>query len=232
MNETKISPSTSGKETLKEDYSKRDLSFHGSKLNREFNGKIQTYSHLDTYSGHRALKHLEKPINHYLTKLNSFIRDKTVHVIPYYWRRGCWSEYPLVNWILNNYKLLGYEKVVLEKTPEYYSLKNELGFNKFPDLLVYFDNKWHRLEVECWGHKYQYCHGHGYADLVIAYDNYYPRYQPDVPITTIKEWFGTTEIISSGEIPEFLYVYDREFNQDYSKAVYIELYGKMLPRVF
>lgn len=196
-------------------------------IEREFNGKIKSYGIADSSYKYLPLPFLENDSNYYMDKINSFIDNKTVTVVPYKWRDGCWSETPLVNWILINHKQLGYEKIVLEKTPRYYELKNILGFAKYPDLLVYVNGEWLRLEVECWGHKYNYCHGDGYADLVYAYDDYYWKNYSDAPIYTLKDYFGVEEIISSGEFLEFLYHYDEEFKQDYDYACTKALATKM-----
>lgn len=187
-------------------------------IERSFNGKIKICGIAESaFFKSLPLKLLEKEYKYYVNKISCFIEDKTVKILPYNWYDGCWSEFPLVNWIIRNHKQLGYEKIILEKTPQYYELKKVLKFDKYPDLLVYVNDEWLRLEVECWGHKYNYCHGNGYADLVYAYDDYL-KSDSDAPIYTLKKHFGVKEIISSGEFLEFLYHYDEEFKQDYDYA--------------
>ena len=189
-------------------------------LNRDFNGKIQTYNaSLDFWYPYKPLKFLEKNINYYFEKLDQHISKKLVHVIPYRWNLNLvWPEQPLVDWFLNNYKSLGFDDAVLEKTEEYYELKKQMCFNKFPDLLILKDNEWLRLEVENWAHRYFYCHGSGYADLVLAYDAYYHSYYSDVPLITLKEYFKVKNIINLSEVYHYLYLFDKEFRNDYSNA--------------
>jgi len=198
-------------------------------LNRDFNGKIQTYNaSLDFWYPLDPLNYLKKSIDYYYKKINEYCENKMVHVIPYEWGlKTSWPEAPLVNWFLNNYKSLGFYDVVLEKTDRYYELKQEMGFDKFPDILVYKNKEWLRLEVEAWAHKYTYCHGSGYADLVLAYDDYYPRYHPDVPIMTLKDYFKVENIIQLSEMYHYLYLFDPEFKEDYSNAATKDLANKM-----
>lgn len=184
-------------------------------LDRGTNGQINCYGFASTPYKNLPLKYLDK--EYYLNKLNDYRENNTVHIIPYRWNFGCWSEIPLVRWILYNCDTLGFEKVIHEKTDEYNKLKKKMGFPKFPDMLVLQGGEWLRLEVECWGHKYHYCHGNGYADLVYAYDNYQPS-PSTAPIFTLKKFLKCTEIISAGEFIEFLYCYDEEFKQEYDKA--------------
>ena len=191
-----------------------------NELNRDFNGRIQTYdANLDFWFPYKPLKFLEKPIDYYLKKLDQYISKKLVHVIPYRWNLNLvWPEQPLVDWFLNNYKLLGFDDVVLEKTNRYYELKKQMGFNKFPDLLVLKDNEWLRLEVENWAHRYLYCHSSGYADLVLAYDSFYHSYYPDVSLITLREYFKAKNIINLSEVYHYLYLFDNEFRDDYTNA--------------
>ena len=198
-----------------------------NKLNREFNGKIQTYSELDYPWARISFDTLEKGVSYYLGKITQLIQENVLHVLPYPWIEGRWVETVLVNWFLNNYKSLGFDEVILEKTDKYYKLKKELSFEKYPDLVVSFNDEWLRLEVETWAHRYLYCHGSGYADMVLAYDDYYPRYVPDVPTITLKEFFGVDYIISKAEIPHFLYLFDDEFKLDYSKSCTREMACKL-----
>lgn len=186
-------------------------------LNREFNGKIQTYSKLDMHPVYWNLNKLKHRFSYYFEVLSEHIKEKRVHVVPHHWVEGRWYEYPLVCWFLNHYEVYGFDKVVLEKTPEYYTLKKELGVDKFPDVLGYKNGEWLRVELECWEHKYLYQHGPGYADVVFSYDDYYNNYKPIIPSLTLKEYFGVENIISSGEIFHYLYLFNDEFKLEYSK---------------
>jgi len=189
-------------------------------LNRDFNGKIQTYNaSLDFWYPFEPLNFLKKPVKYYIEKLNHYRKNKLVHVLPYRWDLNLvWPEDPLVNWFLYNYQSLGFDDIVLEKTDRYYELKREIGFDKFPDVLVHKNNEWVRLEIENWAHRYMYCHGSGYADLVLAYDDYYPRYRPDIPFMTLKNYFKAENIVHLSEIYHYLYFFDEEFKEDYSYA--------------
>ena len=71
---------------------------------------------------------------------------------------------------------------------------------------------------------YEYTHPENYADVVIAFDCY--RDKPkNVELITMKKVLGVNEIISRLEIWHFMYLYDKDFRQDYEKAKLKTLYN-------
>lgn len=158
-------------------------------------------------------------LNKYQPFLNSYEERKLIKIIPIE-LSIYWSEGYLCNWFYNTYRELGFDDIAMEQTPKYNEIKELLGFPLRPDFLVKREGEWLRVEVENWVHKYYYCHPAGYADIIVAYadirKNHPTLFGPEEKIT-YKKNLGVKELIHKGEIPQFLYLYNDEFKEEYDK---------------
>lgn len=157
----------------------------------------------------------EMDMKKYSKLLSRLSEDKVVYVFPadFY---GYWVETPLCYWFEENFAKLGYSEVVSETHREdYLRLKEEMGFRLQPDFIVKKDDKWSRLEIECWSHSFNHNHDSEYCETVLCYD-----YTGDIPdnieLVTLREILGYEYIICRGEIFLFLDLYYPEFHEEYS----------------
>lgn len=164
-------------------------------------------------------------IDKHIEKFKQYQNDKIVYLVdqPF---RGYWEEYAASLWFIEKYEEFGYDIIIKEHSAKYKKLKKEMGFYGRPDYLVMEDGKWKKVEIECWVHKYISSHPNGYADIVVAYDNYMDEPE-NLEIITMKNYYGTEDIISRLEVPEFMYLYDQDFKQDYDRAVNLPLTNRL-----
>lgn len=165
-------------------------------------------------------------IEKYKKKLHKYEDNKTVLIIPLR-TSGYWTEGWLCEWFWENYKKLGFSDIAWDRSEKYMKLKERMQFDLFPDFLVERNGEWIKLEVETFPYGYNYCHPHGYADIVLCYDLDNTLLE-DVEVITLREFKGCRFIIGKDQVFDFLCLWDEEFNSEYEKFAVESLLSKML----
>lgn len=167
------------------------------------------------YLGRDGWKFLGENNEKYMSRLRAFEENKTVYVVEEQKSRHGWYEYPLCNWFIDHFRQLGFDEIRSEHIEAYNSLKDKLGFFGFPDFLTLKNDKWLRVEVEVFSSSFHYNHKPNYCDVILCYDHTGGDFREEMEIISLRELNGCKEIIAFFEIPEFLYVYDIEFREEY-----------------
>ena len=165
---------------------------------------------------------------YYIGKVRKYAKSNKVCIVKMPSCHVSWIEEPLCEWFEENFIKLGFEKIIKEKTSDYMALKEKMGFYGYPDYLAFRNGRWIRVEVECFSEQYLCTHSLDYADVILCYDITKPI--PNKEVVSLREIMGCEEIINQWEIPEFLYLYDKEFKKDYNKRMFkhlVHMMGKM-----
>jgi len=157
---------------------------------------------------------LNKNWDEYVAFINEQIKNKTVFIVKEQ-EIPSWEERLLCIWFIKHYKKLGFDKIEIERTQEYYKLKEEMGFERFPDFLAHKNGKWFRVEVECFSSDYH--HEVGYADVMLCYDETSKLFDANVQVISLRVLKKCRELIAWFEIPDFLYIYSKQFRDEVQK---------------
>jgi len=157
----------------------------------------------------------EMDLKKYLERVHNHVKEKKVFVVDYDSMcvgSGGWSERWLSEWFEKNYRTLGFDKVLRERTPEYKKKKALIGFYGYPDYLGKTKGCWIRVEIEVFSSRFRYNHTTNYAEVVLCYEANEPI--EGVRLLALKDLIGCSNIINSGEIWDYLYVVDTEFRNE------------------
>ncbi len=170
-------------------------------------------------------------VEKYVGKLREYVDRNVVYIV----KCDVWSEGWLFEWLLEHYSELGFEKVfyavhhkqIERDAPQYKQIKDNLGFEGYPDFVVLKDGQWKCLEVESFSSSYQ-IHPTGYSEYLLCYDKNKEYHK--VKILTIAEYYGVQEVINLSELEQFLYLYDEEFRQEYRSLMFKGIREKVLAK--